>query len=298
MNRASRSSVLALGLIGFSSAFYTQRSNAVWFQHPSHSMKSLLARFTAPEVPELGPGEVPIERSWQEPTSLPTLPGGGIGRHPMLYAGEGYNNLILVRDGKVIWNYFTGAKGELDDVWLLSNGNILFSRQWQVEEVNPQKEIVWHYDVPAGAEVHSCQPIGLDRVLMVQNGLPPKLLIINKKTSAIEVEHELPAVSLTDPKTVHPQFRRIRMTAAGTYLVPFLKLDKVVEYDKQFHELWSCPIPTRGRLHGCITATLLSQMNTISWSVKWTRPAALYGSLGKTTSRQVSCSTTPRALKG
>jgi hypothetical protein len=215
-------------------------------------MLALLSRFTAPDVPVLGPGEVALERSWPDPVTAVERPGGGLTRHPMLYAGEGYNNLLLVNDGKVIWNYFTGAKGEVDDVWMLSNGNVLFARQWQVEEVTPKKEIVWHYDVPAGSEVHSCQPIGLDRVLIVQNGLPPKLIVLNKRTGKVEVEHELPAASLTDPKTVHPQFRRIRVTARGTYLVPFLKLDKVVEYDKQFREIWSCPISTpwaAARLH-------------------------------------------------
>jgi hypothetical protein len=87
--------------------------------------------------------------------------------------------------------------------------------------------VVWHYDPPEGTEVHSCQPIGLDRVLLVQNGLPPKLMVINKKTGAVEIQHALPAESLTDPKIVHPQFRRIRMTAKGTYLAPFLRMTKL-----------------------------------------------------------------------
>jgi hypothetical protein len=43
---------------------------------------------------------------------------------------------------------------------------------------------------------------------------------------------------------VHAQFRRIRMTAAGTYLAPFLKMNKVVEYDKDWKEIWSYSIST------------------------------------------------------
>ena len=41
--------------------------------------------------------------------------------------------------------------------------------------------------------------------MLVQDGLPPKLMVINKKTGAVETEHALPAESLTDQKTVHPQ---------------------------------------------------------------------------------------------
>lgn len=213
---------------------------------------TILDRFTATDIPAQGPDEHPVDRSWSAPASVVERPGHGIAEHPMLYAGEGYNNIFLVNGGKVVWNYSTGQHGEIDDVWLLTNGHILFTRQFQVEEVTPQKEIVWHYDAPAGTEVHSCQPIGLDKVLFVQNGLPPKLMIVNKKTGKVEVEHELPAESLTDPKTVHPQFRRIRMTAKGTYLAPFLKLNKVVEYDKHFNPIWTYEIPTpwaAARLH-------------------------------------------------
>jgi hypothetical protein len=33
-----------------------------------------------------------------------------------------------------------------------------------------------------------------------------------------------------DGKGAHAQFRRLRMTAQGTYPVPFLQMNKVVEY--------------------------------------------------------------------
>jgi hypothetical protein len=162
----------------------------------------------------------------------------------MLYAGEGYNTLFLVNGGKVIWTYSTGPGGEIDDVWLMTNGNILFARQLDVQEVTPRKEVVWRFAAPPGTEIHTCQPIGLDRVMLVRNDLPPKLLIVNKKAGAVEVEHELPAESLTDPKTVHPQFRRVRVTAEGTYLAAFLRMHRVVEFDKDFKPIWTYEIPT------------------------------------------------------
>ena len=212
---------------------------------PAAPLLSVLDQFTAADVPARGPAEAePTPRNWPEPTTVPTLPGRGIAQHPMLYAGEGYNTIFLVNQGKVIWTYSTGRGGEIDDVWMMTNGHILFARQFHVEEVTPRKEVVWHYDAPQGTEVHTCQPIGLDKVLLVQNGLPPKLMIINKKTGKVELEHELPAESQTDAKTVHPQFRRIRMTAKGTYLAPFLRMHKVVEYDKKFKPIWTYEIPT------------------------------------------------------
>jgi hypothetical protein len=203
---------------------------------------TLLDRFTAAAVPALGPAETEVApRQWDRPTP-PGLPGNGLAQHPMLYVGEGYNKILLVNRGKVVWTYSTGPGWEYDDVWMLSNGNILFTRMQYIAEVTPNKEVVWRYEAPPGTEIHTCQPIGLDKVLFVQNGLPPKLMVVNIKTKAIEVQHDLPALSLTDPKTVHGQFRRVRYTAEGTYLVPFLTMNQVVEYDKDFNQIWKYEI--------------------------------------------------------
>lgn len=212
---------------------------------PPAPLLKLLDRFTAPDVPAMGPSETAVPpRSWPDPAALPERPGHGLAQHPMLYAGEGYNTMFLVNHGKVVWTYSTGKGGEIDDVWMLTNGNILFARMSYVEEITPRKQVVWHYDAPPGTEIHTCQPIGLDKVMLVRNGLPPKLMIVNIKTGKVEVEHVLPAESDTDQKTVHPQFRRARVTAQGTYLLPFLRMHKVSEFDKNVKEIWSCDIPT------------------------------------------------------
>jgi hypothetical protein len=205
-------------------------------------LMSLLGRFTAADVPALGPAEIEVApRQWSKPVP-PGLPGNGKAQHPMLYIGEGYNKILLVDSGKIVWTYSTGSGWEYDDVWMLSNGNILFTRMQYIAEVTPEKQVVWRYDAPAGTEIHTCQPIGLDRVLFVLNGLPPKLMVVNISTNKVEVQRELPAPSLTDTKTVHAQFRRVRYTAQGTYLVPFLEMDQVVEYDKNFKEVWKYEI--------------------------------------------------------
>jgi hypothetical protein len=202
-----------------------------------------LSRFTAADVPTaLAPSETEVAPlKWDQ--KIPSgLPGKGIAQHPMLYIGEGYNKILLVDEGKITWTYSTGPGWEYDDVWMLSNGNVLFTRMQYIAEVTPNKQVVWRYDAPKGTEIHTCQPIGLDKVLFVLNGLPPKLMVVNIKTNAVKVQHELPAPSLTDTKTIHGQFRRVRYTARGTYLVSFLEMDRVVEYDRNFKQIWAYDI--------------------------------------------------------
>jgi len=88
---------------------------------------AVLDRFTAPSVPAMGPDEtVSPVGSWTNGITPANLPGKGLAQHSMLYVGENYDKMYLINKGKVIWTYSTGTSYEYDDVWMLSNGNILF----------------------------------------------------------------------------------------------------------------------------------------------------------------------------
>jgi outer membrane protein assembly factor BamB len=175
------------------------------------------------------------------------LPGKGLAQHPFLYCGEWQQRgkseqiMFIVRDGKVVWTYSIPGKEEYGDCTRLSNGNIIFSRRLSASEITPDKKIVWHYEAPPKTEIHTSQPIGRDRVLIMQNGDPAKALLINKKTGKVERELILPT---RRPENVHGQFRHIRLTKAGTFLVAHLDLGKVVEYDLKGKEIWSVPAPS------------------------------------------------------
>ena len=168
-------------------------------------------------------------------------------RHPFLYAGEWdtrkplEQSIFIVRDGKIVWQYSMplhpkpGANQEFDDATLLSDGNVIFSRMSGAGMVSPDKKLVWDYPAPPGTEIHSCQSIGKDRVLIMRNGNPAQAMIINTASGKVEKEIPIP----TPVKGTHGQFRHIRMTPAGTLLVPHLGEGKVVEYDLDGKALWS-----------------------------------------------------------
>jgi hypothetical protein len=224
---------LALVLVLPRTSAYSQSSS-------TRPLLKQLPSFTAATVPSMAPEELPVGALVAKHPTPTGLPDKGASQRPMLYIGEGYNKIFLVDHGKIAWTYSTGGGNELDDIWMLSNGNILYTRMQYIAEITPKKKVVWRYDAPKGTEIHTCQPIGFDKVMFVLNGLPfPKLMIVNIRTKAVELEHALPDVSTTDPKTIHPQFRRVRLTAQGTYLASLLKLDRVIEYDKNFKEIWS-----------------------------------------------------------
>lgn len=190
---------------------------------------------------------VPVMLAAQTTGDLAPLPGKGLAQHPFLYCGEWQRRstsdqtMHIVRDGKIVWSYTNPQKGELGDCSLLENGNILFSRQFGASEITPDKKIVWDYDGPPGTEIHTTWPVDRDRVLVMQNGNPATLLIIDKRSG--KVEKSLP-LATRNPQSVHGQFRHVRMTPDGHFLVAHLDLGKVVEYDTDGKELWSVPAPS------------------------------------------------------
>ncbi len=193
-------------------------------------------------------------------TPLLPLPGKGLAQHPFLYCGQWdtrkpLQTMHIIRDGKVAWTYTISEKDNyFVDATMLSNGNIIFARKHGVTEVNQEKQVVWNYDAPTGTEIHSVQPIGKDKVLFMQCGNPARLILMKKKNN--QVENEL-ILQTRRPDNVHGQFRHVRMTKAGTFLVPHMDLGKVVEYDTKGKEIWSVEAKS------CWAAVRLKNGNTL-----------------------------------
>ena len=186
------------------------------------------------------------------PFSPAVLPGNGPSQHPFLYAGEWdypkpLQSVFIVRGGRIVWSYGIPLKDadgniqEFSDATMLSNGNIVFARKTGAGEITPDKRLIWNYDAPKGFEVHVAQPLGLDRVMIVQNGNPARMMIIRIATGQVEKELVLPT---GNPLKTHGQFRRVRITAAGTILAAHMDNGKVAEYDMDGKEIWSIAIPS------------------------------------------------------
>jgi len=196
------------------------------------------------------------------------LPGNGLAQHPFLYCGEWdyihpQQTMHLIRDGKEVWSYsipldiMLGTKPdkeEFSDCTRLSNGNILFSRRFGAAIITPEKKVVWSYDAPPGTEIHSVQGVGTDHVLLMQNGNPARLLLMDTASGKQEKELVLPTAH---PDKIHGQFRRVRMTRTGSYLAAHMDLNKVVEYDSAGKAIWSVDA------HAAWSAVRLKNGNTL-----------------------------------
>jgi hypothetical protein len=179
-----------------------------------------------------------------------TLPGRGLAQHPFLYAGEWdyrkpEQTMFIVRDGKVQWTYSIPIRAadstlqEWGDATLRSDGTVVFSRKTGAGIVSPDKRLLWNYDAPKGTEVHVAQPIGLDRVMIVQNGPEPKAIFFDVTTNTVLREQKLP---VANPAKPHNQFRAVRYTKAGTILAAHMDWNKVAEYDSAGRVVWQVAV--------------------------------------------------------
>jgi hypothetical protein len=187
------------------------------------------------------------------------LPGKGLAQHDFLYSGEWdtrkpVQTMFLVKGGKVVWTYeipikdANGNLSEYSDMHRLSNGDIVFAYKTGWRKITRTGETIYDYQCPKAeegwTECHSAQPIGQDKVLFMVNGVPAKLFLYNIKTRETEMEHVMQTKEPVNQKSVHGQFRNVRMTKAGTYLIAHMNLGRVIEYDKDWKELWSCEAPS------------------------------------------------------
>jgi hypothetical protein len=201
-----------------------------------YPMRNILHLFTDPNIPDRGPNESPTTPKCADAETVPDLIGGQLQRHNFVYIGESYRRICVVIDGKLAWHYDTEDSWEDDEVWVLSNGNILHAHMRYIEEISPQKEVVWRYDNPKGTEIHTCQPIGVDKVLFLENHEDVAFVkLYNKVTKKFEIDKELKGLG----NGPHGQCRRLRQTAQGTYVAGTLGSHTFFEYDKDFNLIWT-----------------------------------------------------------
>lgn len=143
---------------------------------------------------------------------------------------------IVDSAGKAVWEY---AIHHPQDAAVLPDGSVLCSELTGAQRISRDKQVLWRYKVPAGAQNPVAQPLPGGLVLVGNEG-PAKLLEVDADN---QVKRE---VQLTTRfKGNHGQFRFVRKTAAGTYLCPLYGDGRVAEFDAAGQQLaeWKVPNP-------------------------------------------------------
>jgi hypothetical protein len=210
----------------------------------------------APPVVVGEPGNLGPALGMGNPASM------GLDRHDALYCGEWQltnpgETIYLIKGGKVVWSHAIPDADELGDCTLTSDGHVFFARKtYGAQEIVPDLasgkdgEVVWEYKEDKGTEVHTVQPLGKDKVMIMQNGTPAKLLVIDKTKSKSCTSADPCVVQHFSPPSngaTHGMFRHVRMLANGNILVPFTggAQNRIIEYkptsDTEWMPVWQFP---------------------------------------------------------
>ena len=172
-----------------------------------------------------------------------------LSRHPFAYVGEydtrhpDRQTLHIVRDGKSVFQYSIplhdslGRINEFDDVRVLEGGEIVYAAMSQVGVLGPDGREIWKFICPQGTESHSCQPLDRDHVYFALNGVPGKILIWNYREDKLVKEIVVP----TAGTSTHGQFRHVRMTREGHFVMGLIHEQTVAEIDSEGKLLMSIP---------------------------------------------------------
>jgi hypothetical protein len=154
--------------------------------------------------------------------------------HPFACADySGGKVFIVSSDGKVEWEY--PAKS-CDELWVLPNGNLLFTTGHGVKEVTRDKEVVFAYD--SKSEIYAAQrlPNGNTFVGECNAG---RLLEIDPKGKIVDEVRLLPE----GKNGGHAYMRNARKLKNGNFLVAHYGLGFVREYDPKGKMILEIPAP-------------------------------------------------------
>lgn len=176
-----------------------------------------------------------------------TLPGKGLAEFNFLYGGETAPlRISIVKDGKIDWTFSpprpARGAGEISDVSMLPNGNILYAYQYGAAIVTPEKKIIWSVEAAAPSEIHTATMVDAHTVAYIANGMPAALHVVDIGSNKELSYFELPTKNPQAANLIHGQFRHVRMTPEGKFLVAHMDMGKVVEYDRDGKAGWSVEV--------------------------------------------------------
>ena len=188
---------------------------------------------------------------------------------------QGNDKLAIVgRDGNVEWQMPWGG---IHDLHVLPGGDIMVQQgTHKVVRIDVAKrQVVWEYDSAASngnqgkpVEVHAFQPLGEERVMIVESG-PARIIEVDR---AGKLLHEI-KLKVDHPQP-HTDTRLARKLANGHYLVCHEGDGAVREYDATGGIVWEYAVPLFGKQpkagHGpeafgnkCFAAARLANGNTL-----------------------------------
>ncbi len=148
-------------------------------------------------------------------------------------------HILRFRDGQEVWRHDAPLS---NDLWVLDNGNLLFTTGNGVLELNPQGDTVFRYS--SRSRIFACQRLKNGNTFIGECS-EGRLLELTPKGKTVKELRIVPEGGKADDGYI----RNARRLDNGHYLVSHYSGKKVVEYDGRGRIVWQAAIP--GGAHSC-----------------------------------------------
>ncbi len=144
----------------------------------------------------------------------------------LLIAGSGWNKVaILDKDTKQIeWSY--EVEGECNNMIYTKKGDIAVAYKSGASLINKAGDVLWDFKAEKGEELFSVAQLKKGGYMLAMCGNPARIIELSEDGKVV---HELKYD--TGIEHPHSQFRQVKPTDRGTYIVPLLTGD-VREIDR------------------------------------------------------------------
>jgi len=197
-------------------------------------------------------------------------------KNPKYYiGGSGWNKIALIdAQGTQFWNHKLEEGQECNSVTRLPKSELLYSFKQGAKVIDENHQTIWEYRCGEGSEVHSASLTDEGNILLGICGQPAQIMEFSPEgKKLVDIKFD------TDIKHTHGQFRRVRKTNEGTYLIPLLKKKSICEINAKGEILrevkfempvFSMLVLSSGNwLLSCGDAHKLIEMNPTTKEVVW-----------------------------
>lgn len=152
------------------------------------------------------------------------------------FAGADYSQgiVFLMENGRIVWQH---KAPESNDLWVLPNGNLLFTVGTGVLEMTRQNDTVFYYQ--SESPVFACQRLENGNTFVGECNRG-RLLELSPKGEIVKEVRILPE-GVTDGGFAF--MRNARRLDNGHYLVAHYGEEKVTEYDGNGKAVWNVEVP-------------------------------------------------------
>jgi hypothetical protein len=140
----------------------------------------------------------------------------------------------ITDEGKLLWD---APNGNGHDVQLLPNKNLLIVHGNWVEEIDPDRKVVWKVGSPVVKSAESAQRLPSGNTVIADNGRM-KVIEIDKDSKVVW-EFDVPNTN----KRKTPTMRQVRRLDNGNTLISASTEDKVIEVSPDKKVVWSYDVP-------------------------------------------------------